>query len=233
MGFRSIVLALYILSSTTMAAASPTNIYIYNDKGDCDGCSGAVAELLDQRRAQYAYAQKPDITARGLVGIKLWIQPGGDGIEMALHLKDKHKEALRNFVAAGGNYLGLCAGAFFADHFVDDANTIPGLGLLPGVSRDFSPINKDEMILDIIWNNIRRFMYFQDGATFDLHPSARVHTIARYSTGEPAVIEFRYGAGHVILSGVHPEANNEWRKNLNDPDGDDTYLAQELLDKLL
>jgi hypothetical protein len=38
--------------------------------------------------------------------------------------------------------------------------------------------------------------------------------VGRYPDGKPAIVEGRVGDGGAILSGVHPEAPDSWRRGL-------------------
>jgi glutamine amidotransferase-like uncharacterized protein len=52
--------------------------------------------------------------ASTLRGFDVLIVPGGSGREQAKALKPAGREAIRKFVAAGGGYVGICAGSYLA-----------------------------------------------------------------------------------------------------------------------
>src|SRR5204863_3847027 len=52
--------------------------------------------------------------------------------------------------------------------------------------------------------------YWEDGPQL----SGWGAVVARYPDGAPAVVEGRSGRGGVILSGVHPEAPESWRRGM-------------------
>jgi glutamine amidotransferase-like uncharacterized protein len=164
----------------------------------------------------------------------LWIQPGGDALEVRAALTDQQILELRNYVANGGRYLGFCAGAFFADTWIDNEETVPGLGLIPGVSFDYQSTG-EAMIIQINWlNSQTRSLYFEAGAGFRLNENSGAQVLATYIDGIPAIISTRYQAGKVILSGPHPEAPRNWAESeeLIDPDGDDSDIAAYLIFEL-
>lgn len=211
------------------------DVLVYRDRGVCaENCAEAIGVLAEQKLGSVKYVKASQITAQNLKNAKLWIQPGGDAIEMSETVTPAQKELLRDFVRNGGTYLGICAGAFFADHYADDFNKVQGLGFIPGVSKDFLPGQPDDTVLKIFWGLNPRFMYFQAGATFEFDASRPVQTLARYLDGRPAIAQFRYGKGIVLLSGPHPEAPSEWlaATGLNDPDGEDFDIAFDLLDRV-
>ncbi len=213
------------------APVMANQVLVYRDEGVCpENCAEAIGVLAAKEFGPVKYVKAAQITEATLKNAKIYIQPGGDAIEVAQHMKPAQMQLLRNFIAQGGAYLGICAGAFFADHFADDHNKVPALGLIPGISRDFLPGNVDDLILKVMWRT-PRFLYFQAGATFELDGKRPVDILARYMDGRPAVIQFPYGRGTVVLSGPHPEAPMEWKSEMDDEDGEDFDLAKELLDR--
>ena len=156
--------------------------------------------------------------------------PGGigdsDSYEYLMRVNGQH---IRNFVAGGGHYLGICMGAYWAD--------TDYLGLLNGIrvkqyirSPNTCTRRPHAKHMPIQWNNEQLGMYFYDGCTFDGYG---YDTIAKYSNGLPmAIMQDRIG-----LIGCHPEADQHWyndyswmRKRWNG--GNHAYLL-EFVDKLL
>ena len=237
--FFAVVLAAFFLLNPALAPVASASldesqILVYDDKGVCDeACPQAIGDIAEQHLSQpVRYVSAKQITAAALKKAKLWIQPGGDARDVSKATTKAQKNLLRTFVAEGGSYFGICAGAFFADHTVDDENTLEGLGFIPGESKDFLPGITEDFILEIFWGSLQRFLYFSQGATFKLNRSQPVEVIARYDDGQPAVVQFKYGKGTVLLSGPHPEAPESWKEHLNDPDGSDYDLTEELLDRV-
>jgi glutamine amidotransferase-like uncharacterized protein len=225
---RVVLFSILLMSANVWA--SP--ILVYRDAGVCpENCAEAVGDLAAEHFGSVKYVKASQITQAALKTAKIWIQPGGNAIEAAELMTAEQKALLRNFVAQGGSYLGICAGAFLADHFADDFNQVPGLGLIPGVSLDFLPGNIDDLILQVTWHSVPRYLYFQAGATFKFDNSRPVQIIARYADGRPAVVQFPYGKGTVVLSGPHPEAPKDWKTQLNDFDGEDFDLVTELFNR--
>jgi glutamine amidotransferase-like uncharacterized protein len=239
----SVVLVIGLFSTPSFASSADSSssgfrphIYVYSGPGAChEGCVRAVSTLGRRNGFSVIHVKAADIsgvaaTFHPRIG-DLWIQPGGNAITAAEAMTPAGLNRLRNWIGGGLNYLGLCAGVFLADSTVDDAETLRGLGLIPFSTADFYPGRHESMILPIHWGGLLRWLYFEDGATFRGPLPAGVRTIGTYHDGRVAVLQTSYGLGHVVLSGVHPEAPASWAKSegLDDPDGQDTDLADELL----
>lgn len=130
--------------------------------------------------------------------------PGGFGDSDSYdYLMRINGQRIRNFVAAGGHYLGICMGAYWAD--------TDYLGLLNNVratqyikSPDTCTRRPHAKEMPVIWNNVRTSMYFYDGCTFS-GPGPYSIT-AKYPNGDPmAIFQDRIG-----LIGCHPEADQHW-----------------------
>jgi hypothetical protein len=59
--------------------------------------------------------------------------------------------------------------------------------------------------------------------------------VAKYPDGTPAIVEARAGEGWVVLSGVHPEAPESWRRGMTfmTPASLDNAYAAKLIDAVL
>lgn len=236
---KNLLLAASILVATVTGRAQartefePT-AYIYSGTGVCpDGCLDAVVTLARRNGLRVVLVTETALLVDPIqprVG-DIWIQPGGDAIHMSHAMGAQGLGRIRNWISKGVNYLGFCAGAFLADRTVDDSETVSGLGLIPFSTADFMPGDTRAKVLRNVWRGTPRWIYFQEGATFVVRPSATVRVIATYADQRPSVIETRFQQGKVILSGAHPEAPADWaeEERLNDPDGSDQDLADELL----
>lgn len=210
---------------------------VYSGPGACsieDGdCVSAAAEVAKRAGLNVKYVEpgyfKPSDFDRAVV----WIQPGGDAIETAIQTSAQEKNMIKNFLRRGGAYLGFCAGAFFADTWVDNDNTVPGLAILPGVSFDLTQDEKPMMVY-VLWEGLLRSLYFQAGPYFQIHDE-QSRVVANYLDDKPAVVYTQYGLGRVALSGPHPEAPQSWIQDdaLDDSDGPDHDLSDQMLSWLL
>ena len=133
--------------------------------------------------------------------------PGGigDADHFDKILGDK-VEKVNRYVENGGKYLGICMGAYWADHryfgvlkdlecnqFIKQENT--------ETTRSYGTV------VDVIWYSIREplKMYFYDGCVIE--GTGRCEIVAKYASNHnwAAVIQ-----GNVGVIGMHPEATKHW-----------------------
>jgi glutamine amidotransferase-like uncharacterized protein len=112
-------------------------------------------------------------------------------------------------VYGGLNYLGICAGAFFAGN-----SPYNGLNLTSGVRFPFyaaeaSGIRKAAVQIAIAGSSPLE-QYWEDGPQL----TGWGDVVAEYADGTPAVAQGKFGNGAVILLGTHPEAPEGWRAGL-------------------
>ncbi|MEI6623743.1 MAG: BPL-N domain-containing protein [Actinomycetes bacterium] len=191
---------------------------VYRGPAGCEGCSEPVARML--RNSRYGFDVRyigPDETlkleASSFAGATLYAQPGGEDDTPAAYqsLGASGQQAIRNFVAAGGRYLGICQGAYLA------GTRYSGLGLLaPGNvgwyigSRGASTRSEDPAVIPIKWGKRTFYLYFQDGPYMIPSGVAGERVLARYTNGRAAVLVRPYGSGRVAAVGPHPEATRSW-----------------------
>ncbi|MFD9894689.1 BPL-N domain-containing protein [Amycolatopsis sp. NPDC059027] len=215
----------------------PPLALVYGGPQGCPACAPAIATLLRQAprpfRVEYVGpGTENPLTGAALAEAQLYVQPGGgadlDGTWR--HLRDS-AGLIRDWVRDGGNYLGLCFGAYLAGRE-------PGFDLLPGDTRGYTdtpgasvPDGRDTVVR-VDWQGKPRHMYFQDGPAVLLDKGADATVLATYPNGTAAVVVAPYGKGRVGVSGPHPEADASWyaEKGLGNPDGVQFDLAYELIE---
>lgn len=220
----------------TPVSADPLAL-VYRGPAGCQGCSEAVAAVLEtskyQFRVEYVGPNEPlQLNAETLKHAILYAQPGGgdDVPRAAQSIGAEGLAAVRDFVGNGGRYLGICMGAYLAS----DA----GFGIVDGqavsyVGRPGSLVEHDEdTVTPVYWRNEERWVYYQSGSTILFSSTAQgVDVLARYPNNDIAASVSSFGAGRVGLVGPHPEADASWydAAGLVDPDGHTIELAQDLL----
>jgi glutamine amidotransferase-like uncharacterized protein len=175
------------------------------------------------------------LTPEVLASAALYAQPGGGELEPAYRRMRKHEATIRDFVAAGGRYLGFCLGGYLA-------GATPGFRLLPGdtdqyiATRGATVASERDTLVQVRWRGRPRRLYFQDGPAFLVPPGVPgVTVLARYPNGAIAALTAPFGAGVVGVVGPHPEATPDWYRDsgLVDPDGLGAHLGHDLVDAVM
>ena len=98
-----------------------------------------------------------------------------------------HIRAVQDYVEAGGKYLGICMGAYWASSLYFD---IVPLAIGQYIVTEDSGIDHEyPTVAKITWQGVEHNMYFYDGCTFHA-PTKDTEIVARYQNGYPmAVIE--------------------------------------------
>lgn len=167
------------------------------------------------------------------------IFPGGYSYNYQLAISLDAIDQIRAYVANGGSYIGICAGAYFATKTVEwEGGSYPyELGLFDGIatgSLDYiapwpeftmtnltldktNPINTDSQ------ENLTVLYY--GGPIFTPNPGVEVSTLATWNEANntAAIINFEYNNGRVLLLGPHLEIEE-------DDDRDGTEFASALTD---
>ncbi len=200
-----------------------------------DGCGvsgnpgyyGAIARILGGR---------DDIDLRCLGAVELRhgflrdfdvvFFPGGSGSEEGHGLRKEGRDTVREFVAGGGGYVGICAGAYLASRnyswslkildldVIDRSHWKRGTGL---VTIEMTPAGRVwlgdvEGALPIQYANGPLFAPagdpdLPDAAVLATFRSARAERGARPETmiGTPAIVSAPFKKGRVVCSSPHPE----------------------------
>ena len=150
----------------------------------------------------------------------LLVIPGGRDLPFVEELSKRTLVArrIKEYVRTGGRYLGLCAGAYFGSaEVVFDAGgsmEVKGsreLAFYKGICtgptyRGFAyAAESGSKAVDLVLSSGRsvRHIYYNGGGNF-VSPK-KEEIVARYSTGEVAVVYIKEGEGCALLCSVHPE----------------------------
>ncbi len=183
---------------------------IYRGPGTCPGCPEAAAEIATKLHLPIRYIEPGNLTADNFANAAVYIQAGGDdSIDVKNALSDQEILALKNYVAKGGRYWGLCAGAYFAGQILDNRGEVEGLRLIPGDAEPYRR-SPEALLETVIWQGQEREMYLQDAPRFRFLKNAKITPIAYYKNGVIAAFMSDYYKGKVSVSGPHPEADYTW-----------------------
>ena len=210
------VLVLISCFLTACAPATPGNsppILLYTGTGTSANDVAAVETVLEDRHLAYSTAnsrQLNGLSESQLMAYRLMIVPGGDFIAMGDSLTPGATAKIHNAVQGGLNYLGICAGAFLGGHA-----SCNSLNLTSGVRFGFYAAERRGMrkaavaITGVERQAIEH--YWEDGPEF----TGWGAIVGVYPDGTPAIVEGSSGKGWVVLSGVHSEAPESWRRGMS------------------
>jgi len=139
-------------------------------------------------------------------GIDIVAFPGGigDADSYDKFFRRKAENAVADYVANGGKYLGICMGAYWAgSQYFDILDSVDSVQYIKrpeaDIKRSYGTVAK------VQWNQQPEEMFFYDGCAL-VGDESKFKTVARYSNGDPmAIIQGRVG-----LIGCHPESQQFW-----------------------
>lgn len=248
---RTALLAFLVLPSAVWAGAGsvgPTprasrrEVYILKSPGVCAGCAEAVHAMLSGAGIK-SRVIAPDLLKSSVGPRDLVVIGGSEPDEFGeLTVKRDLVKAgafgwLKRHIAGGGRYVGICAGAYLTEAWIDEASGERGLDVFPGRVSNHDR-DKSTKFVRIRWTEppVERWVYFQDGPAFHPRRGADVSVLASFAQdGTAAAAVFRYGKGLVGVLSPHLEADEGWAREegLSDPDGPDHDLGLRVFRTLL
>ena len=234
-------------------------IYVYFD----EGVSGFYADQAIAMLRDETCCPVEKIDAQGILNgtlnqdfVVCLVMPGGRDQQYHNKLKGAANRAIREFVEAGGKYLGFCAGAYYgcaslvfeegsAFEVKGDRELAFYKGIAKGTvtTRPFEYCSSAESVEMVTAKAAPFLALYHGGCTFSGDDEAKV--VARYgpACGEalPAIVEKDVGDGVAILSGVHLEVidckksgpiSQELSVQLSSSAADRKNLLYEIFDRL-
>ncbi len=198
-----------VAATTTNATGS---LLLFSGKGASPGSVSAIKKILNNKGLNYSIVDSSQLNGMSEAQMRrhsLLIVPGGNFEEIGKGLTSNTTASVRSAVKGGLNYLGICAGAFFAGD-----SPYNGLNLTSGVrfrfySAEDQGIRKAAVPITFAEGSSLDH-YWEDGPQL----TGWGAVVGKYPDGTPAIAEGTFGHGRVILSGVHPEAQANWRHGL-------------------
>jgi len=202
------------------------DILIYNGVGAWDEGVIAFEKFLEFKDLTWYECDDTYIENTNLIGLYNVIHfPGGSSAQYNSYINEDGLSHIREFVASGGGYIGICAGSSFAcdrviwqnityDYPLDLFN---GLGYGPIEEIAPWPTYTITSITMNISNPINQYepsseniMYY-GGDSFYADEGQEMNIIGTYDlyNNDPAIINFNYGAGRIVLFGPHPEIEED------------------------
>jgi glutamine amidotransferase-like uncharacterized protein len=199
-------------SPTPLTAGGNAPILLFNGTGTSPNDVAAVETILNSHHLAYSTVNSSRLNEMGesqIRGYRLLIVPGGNFVDIGKSLTSSTIANIRNGVQSGLNYLGICAGGFFAGN-----SPYNGLNLTSGVKFGFYAAEgrgiRKAAVAIAGAGAPTLDQYWEDGPQF----TGWGEVVGKYPDGTPAIVEGTSGSGWVILSGVHPEAPAGWRHGM-------------------
>ncbi len=208
------------LATTTSSAT----ILIYNGSGTSSGDVAAVESLVTSMGLGYNTANSSQFNAMSeaqLLAYRLFLMPGGNAISISSYISKTATANLHNAISAGLNYLGFCAGGFFAGSSAYYNYTNLTNGVWFNVYPNYGRGTGATVVRASFPNGSTMDMYWQNGPALNRWGSV----VAKYPDGNIAITEGFEGKGFVLLCGLHPEAPASWRTGMNFSTSLDVDLA--------
>jgi glutamine amidotransferase-like uncharacterized protein len=218
-------------------ASSPGTalVLLFSGTGTSPNDVAAIETILNSSDFSYSTVnsfQLNGMTEPQMSGYRLLIVPGGNFVDMGNSLTAGTAANVRDAVKGGLNYLGICAGGFLAGSFPAPYHSFD---LSSGVKFGFYSAERDgtrkAAVRITTAEGSALDQYWEDGPQF----TGWGEVVAKYPDGTPAIVEGSVGQGRVILSGVHSEAPESWRRGMafTTPVSADTAYARTLIFRAL
>jgi len=195
---------------TGMPETPAAPILLFDGDGASPNDVKAIEALLRREKLPYSTADSHDLDAMApaeLSRLTLIIFPGGNFEVMGKALDQDTPSRIRAAVRGGVNYLGICAGAFFAGDSPYNAINLTGrrFGFYAESAKGVR-----KQTVHLASGDTSFATYWEDGPEL----SGWGEPLAKYPDGTPAVVQGKVGAGWVVLTGVHLEAPPHWYEGL-------------------
>ena len=200
------------------------NVLIYNGPGVC----AFQQELLSQLKSYFSESYDCLLVSADCLLREPWeancallVMPGGQDLPYLKALYPEGTRRIQQYVASGGNYFGICAGAYFACKRIEfevgrSGYEVTGsrpLCFFDGTARgSVSPgfvygRETGAAAMRVAINGRTPSLYVNGGPYFDFagQPTSSAVLGTYQEDGNPAIVECMYGTGKAILSGAHVE----------------------------
>jgi glutamine amidotransferase-like uncharacterized protein len=178
-------------------------LFIYDPKCSVQSGNGIIRAL--QSHYNFKIFGKNELEKVFFDDVDMVVVPGGLGDASSYETAFRYNaQPVRDFVAQGGRYLGICMGAYWAD--ADYFNILDGVRAEQYIKRLGTDTRRPHAkAANVTWNGQPERMYFYDGCAL-VGDENKFETVARYANNDPmAIIQNRVG-----LIGCHPESQLFW-----------------------
>jgi len=178
-------------------------LFIYDPKCSVQSGNGIIRAL--QSHYNFKIFGKNELEKVFFNDVDMIVVPGGLGDASIYETAFRYNaQPVRDFVAQGGRYLGICMGAYWAgSHYLDILQDVDAVQYIrrPGTDTH-RPHAKN---LDVHWNHVPQKMFFYDGCAL-VGDKTKFQTMATYANGDAMAIQ----QNRIGLIGCHPESEQFW-----------------------
>ncbi len=210
-------------------------IYIYNDTGsnDISYLQNSLNNYFKDENIVIRTIKADEIIKDNLLDdtVLAFFMPGGKATPYMEKLKTLGNEKIRSYVANGGVYFGICAGAYYASKKVYfeanvkelaiiqecelnliDAQAIGTLAKEFNISQYSADVDSYTVAkLQWLTDNSLHISSYHGGPYFMINNDNKTKILANYKLDDknlPAIVCEKYGKGKAIAVGVHFENNS-------------------------
>jgi hypothetical protein len=183
-------------------------LFVYDPKCSVQSGNGIIRAL--QSHYNFKIFGKNELEKVFFDDVDMIAVPGGLGDASSFDSAFRHNaQPVRDFVARGGRYLGICMGAYWAgSHYLNILQDVDAEQYICRPSTDtHRPHAKN---LPVMWQDrygmIEPYrMFFYDGCAL-VGDDTKFQTIATYANGDAMAIR----QNNIGLIGCHPESEQFW-----------------------
>ena len=216
-----IIFSLTIDQLEFFGVSKEVRVLIYNGPEASPNCVGKIEDILNKsntehltKNVKFTYNTSNLVNKETLSSYDVLIMPGTNVGYDYVYSESVDGEAIKNFVASGNGYVGICAGAYsgaqYTDGWYNDWAIAPNVVAEPALTEGNLTVqmtSDGESVLG--YNGTLTMPHINGPALYNTTGSTVI--FARYNdnstgyTGSAAIIGDYYGNGRTVLSGVHPE----------------------------
>lgn len=224
------MILLVIVPLTAFGDGPPIRVAVFQGAGVSASCERLIATLTADQGDKFAVSRlTPEQIRNGrLADFDVLVHPGGSGSKQAESLGKEGRLAVRNYIQAGGGYLGVCAGAYLATNdytwsldlidakVVDKKHWARGNGAvtirLSSQGSEFFKHDSSEMSIHYAQGPLLSRKEWDDPSVPD-YESLAIYATEIAEKGAPrgvmegtsAAVRARFGKGRVFCFSPHPE----------------------------
>lgn len=210
-----------------------TNIHVgvYNGPGADDDCATALHSLMVWMGPTVIWVDETSILNGTLYTLDLLAFPGGSPELYAIYVGEVGVQLIRQFIANGGSYFGICGGGMFATRTLELCQgewryPIPGISGGPQLVE--MNVNQGSTGPDLSDEPASYLSLYWGSHYFDPNNSDEVIPIMSFAANDGiALCVSHYGYGTISICGPHPEFEEGSDRDgttqydyLNDPDSE-------------